>query len=191
MADESILELLHKDHEEAEELIDQIIDEQDGAERAALFAKLREELIAHLEAEAKVLYARLEKQRDNEEGHDFALEGAVEHELVEQQLEVLGRSRNKGGEDWTARMEVVRDMVRHHVEQEEDEGHQAARELFDEPTLVELGEEFTAAKERMMSGGAARGGTRKAAARAYAGSKPRSRTTTQKKGRTRKKAARR
>jgi hypothetical protein len=177
MAEESILDLLHEDHEEAEELIENILEEEDGAARAQLFTKLRDELVAHLQAEAKVLYARMEKQDENEEGHHFALEGTIEHELVEQQLAILAKSRNKAAEDWTARMEVVQELVQHHIEEEEDEGHRAARALFDEPTLIELGEEFKAAKERLLSGG---GRTRPAAARrapapAFAGSKPRGR----------------
>jgi hypothetical protein len=170
---QSILDLLHEDHEEALQLVDKIIDEEGGAERTELFNALRKELAAHLQAEAKVLYARLAKQDENEEGHHFALAGAIEHELIEAQLEALGRSRNKGDEGWTARLEVVRELVMRHVEDEEEVGHRAARELFNENELAEFGEEFAKAKERLMSGGGRRARKAEAATLAHAGGKPR------------------
>jgi hypothetical protein len=169
----SILDLLHQDHEEALQLIDKIIEEDDGAERTGLFNELRKELTAHLDAESRVLYARMAKQDENEEGHHFALEGDIEHELVEAQLEVLGRSRNKSDENWTTRLEVVRELVLHHVEEEEEVGHKAAREMFDENELAEFGEEFAKAKERLMSGGGPRARKAASAALPHAASKPR------------------
>jgi hemerythrin superfamily protein len=143
-----ILEALHSDHETVAEMFEEMCGSE-GKDPTEIFKKIKDELTAHAKAEQKVLYTRM-KKTDVEEAKDFALEGAVEHELVEQLLDQLSRSRQKGSEEWMARAKVLKDLVQHHVDEEESEGFKAAREVFDEEQLEKLGEEFEREKQKIL-----------------------------------------
>lgn len=80
----------------------------------------------------------------------FAREGDVEHQLVEEQLEELSRSRSKESEQWTARLTVLQELIRHHVREEESRGFTSARKEFDDEGLDKLGEQFRKEKEKLL-----------------------------------------
>src|ERR1044071_5694638 len=98
-------------------------------------------LLAHAHAEQNVLYKKMEKS-DDEKARSFALEGTNEHQLVETQLQQMSRARNKTSEQWTAHLKVLRDLVEHHVKEEESTGFSCARREFDGEALAQLGEQF-------------------------------------------------
>ena len=76
----------------------------------------------------KGLYRRMEK---SEEGKDDALEGTVEHEVVDRLMEDLSRSRSAGSDKWTARCTVLQELLEHHIDEEEGEFFKIARKIFD------------------------------------------------------------
>jgi hemerythrin-like domain-containing protein len=96
----------------------------------------------------KVLYRRMEK---SEEGKDDALEGAVEHQVVDRLIEDLSRSRSVGSDKWTARCTVLQELLRHHIDEEEGEFFKIARKIFDRDTLARMGTAFTAEKTKLAS----------------------------------------
>ena len=56
---------------------------------------------------------------EGEETRSFAFEGDNEHQIVEQQLKQMARARNKASEQWTAQATVLRELIDHHVKEEE------------------------------------------------------------------------
>jgi hemerythrin-like domain-containing protein len=144
-----ILSKLHADHEEVSALIETILNAS-GAQRTEAFKEMRAKLSAHADAEQKVLYKRMEKDGE-EEARSFAYEGEVEHGLVHELLDQLGRSRAKDSEQWTAKMNVLKDMIEHHVAEEEGTGFSAARATFDGDELEKLGERFEREKEKLLA----------------------------------------
>jgi hypothetical protein len=92
-----------------------------------------------------VVYRRMEK---SEEGKGDALEGAVEHEVVDRLMEDLSRSRSTGTDKWTARCTVLQELLEHHVNEEEGEFFKIARKIFDRETLAKMGMAFTAEKNQ-------------------------------------------
>ena len=80
----------------------------------------------------------------------FALEGGVEHEVVESQLDQLSRGRAKNSDAWTARMTVLRELIKHHVQEEEITGFANARREFGSEELEKLGEQFRQEKEKLL-----------------------------------------
>jgi hemerythrin superfamily protein len=142
----TLLKALKTDHEKAKALLDKILEVEDGRERKSLFAQFAGELTAHSRAEEKVLYARLKK---TEEGKDEALEGAVEHQIVDRLIEDLKKNSNTQSDEWSARCGVVQELLEHHIEEEEDEMFKTARKLFDGKALEKMGDEFLAEKTRL------------------------------------------
>jgi len=147
---EGILKDLHQDHEEVSELIEQLLNTDEAKERTLLFKDIMTKLLAHSHAEQNVLYKKMEKSED-EETRSFAFEGDNEHMIVEQQLKQMSRARNKASEQWTAQATVLRELVNHHVKEEEGTGFTCARREFDSEQLEKLGEQFRRQKEKLLA----------------------------------------
>lgn len=140
-----ILTALKADHDKVKKLLDTILTTEDGKKRSALFQRLKTELTPHSRAEEKVLYARLEQ---TEEGKDEALEGSVEHEIVDRLVEDLSDTGEPESDEWSARCRVLQELLEHHIKEEEGDIFKTARKLFDRQTLEEMGEEFAAEKRK-------------------------------------------
>jgi hemerythrin superfamily protein len=147
---EGILQDLHNDHQEVSELIEQIMKTEESSERTSMFKELMNMLIAHSHAEQSVLYKKMEKSED-EKARKFAFEGTNEHQLVEQQLQQMSRARNKASEQWTAQLTVLKELVNHHVKEEESTGFSCARSEFDKEQLEKMGQQFRRQKEKQLS----------------------------------------
>jgi hemerythrin superfamily protein len=143
-----ILDLLHHDHEEVKDLFEKICEGLDEASLVVTFEELRIALLAHAEAEQKCFYGRLLKEDD--ESRFFALKADVEHGLVDTLLGRLQSSTAKGSDEWLAQCIVLKELVEHHIEEEEGEGFEIAREIFDDKGLESLGAEFEREKKRLM-----------------------------------------
>ena len=147
---EGILQDLHNDHSEVDSLMDRIMDSADGAERAVLFDEMKTKLLAHAHAEQEVLYRPLEASQ-SEASRSFAHEGVNEHQIVEQQVQKLSADRDKAGEQWLAELKVLRELVEHHVNEEESTGFSCARDEFDEDELEAMGQRFQTRKAQLMT----------------------------------------
>jgi hemerythrin-like domain-containing protein len=146
---EGILNDLHEDHEEVSGLIDQMIKTEDGKERGTIFKEMMSKLLAHSHAEQAVLYKKMEKS-ENGKSRTFAYEGENEHQIVEQQLQQMARARNKASEQWTAQASVLKDLIEHHVEEEESTGFSCARSEFDGEMLEKMGDQFRKQKQKLL-----------------------------------------
>ncbi len=145
----ALLEALKNDHDEVKKLLDKILGEDDGGKRKTLFDQMAAALTAHSHAEDKVFYSAL-KQKGEEE-QELALEGEEEHALVEQLLTGLKRARRVESHSWQARCKVLKDLVEHHVEEEESEFFKAARKDFDKPMLEKMGKRFEELKQEELA----------------------------------------
>jgi hemerythrin superfamily protein len=141
----TILTALKADHDKVKKLLTTILKTEDATTRSAMFHQFKTELTPHSRAEEKVLYARLEKTK---EGKKEALEGTVEHEVVDRLVEDLSETRNVESDKWTARCQVLQELLEHHIEEEEGDFFKTARKLFDERALEKMGEEFAAEKKK-------------------------------------------
>ena len=147
---EGILKDLHQDHQEVSELLERLLNTEEAKERTPLFKEIMTKLLAHSEAEQNVLYKKMEKS-DDEETRSFAFEGENEHQIVEQQLKQMSRARNKASEQWTAQATVLRELVNHHIKEEEGTGFTCAGREFDSEQLEKLGAQFRRQKEKLLA----------------------------------------
>ena len=147
---EGILQDLHNDHSEVASLMDRIMEGEDGAQREALFEEMKTKLLAHAHAEQEVLYRRLEASQ-SEASRSFAHEGTNEHQIVERQLQKMSADGSKTSEQWTAELKVLRELVDHHVEEEESTGFSCARHDFEKDELEAMAQRFQSRKAQMMT----------------------------------------
>lgn len=132
-----IFELLEREHEEVKGLLERLSDTTENAvkTREDVFGKLHAQLNAHSRAEEAVFYRRLEQAQET---RDLSLEGVEEHHMVDKLLEEMA-GMDVGDEQWTAKLSVLSEQVRHHIDEEE-------KELFPKAKKV-LGDEAEALTE--------------------------------------------
>jgi hemerythrin-like domain-containing protein len=147
---EGILQDLHNDHSEVDSLMERITENEDGSERGTLFEEMKTKLLAHAHAEQELLYRPLEASQ-SEASRSFALEGTNEHQILEKQLQKLSAEGDKTSEQWAAELKVLRELVEHHVEEEETTGFSCARHDFAKEELEAMGQRFQTRKAQLMT----------------------------------------
>ena len=143
-----IYEVLKKDHKAVAEMFKKIEQTSERAQkgRKDLFATLRKQLLAHAKAEQEVLYAPLVERVDERE---LVLEAFEEHRSIELMFDEVGRCP-VDDERWLAKLTVLREIVEHHVEEEEGELFKTARKHFSKPEAEEIGERMQARKAELL-----------------------------------------
>ncbi|MDZ4678542.1 MAG: hemerythrin domain-containing protein [Oligoflexia bacterium] len=128
-----ILKLLRKDHDEIRELFAKLenMDNDNVADVEDTFSELRSALINHAKAEEFSLYARIEEVGETRK---YALEGLQEHDVTEYLLSKLYGMPIDDWENWNASVKVLKEVVEHHLHQEEKVVFKAVKKEF---SLVE------------------------------------------------------
>lgn len=137
--------LLKDDHKTVEKLFKRFEKAGDGAykEKRTVAEKIREELSRHAAVEEQLFYPVVRATVDGVE--DITLESLEEHHIVKWVLSELDDMDPKD-ERFTAKMTVLIENVRHHVEEEEDELFPKVRDQLGRKDLRELGEAMEAAR---------------------------------------------
>ena len=143
------IELLKADHREVEDLLNRIADleEDDAEERGELFEQLLPRLKAHETIEQEIFYPAAREA--GEEAEDIVSHSYVEHHLVDVLLAEIGEA-SPGDEAWTAKAHVLKELILHHVEEEQDELFPAVRNELEAERLEELGEQMQARKDEVL-----------------------------------------
>lgn len=139
------IELLKSQHREVEDLF-AAATEATGAKREHAFDELLAALVAHDAIEKEIFYPECERALGEIE---ILGESLVEHGLVEFSLHLCDEARKK--DDFEHKLVVLKELVEHHVEEEEKELFPKVKKELDSETLQALGERmekrFEAAKE--------------------------------------------
>ena len=138
-----ILDLLKRDHQRVDRLLDQLeaTDTSDERRRAQLFAQVTAEIEVHSDAEDQVVYACFEEGLE-----DLVENMRQQHEHIEQMVEVLDQTEVIA-DDWIDKLRELRQLVSHHVDEEEGALFGRIREALDAGARERLAEDFVMAKE--------------------------------------------
>lgn len=118
MSSPSIITILKKEHKEVTALLKQAIAASAEAKRETLFARINEALTTHMAFEEESIYPVLAERKKTRED---ALEAIEEHAQAKHLLrELAGASRQD--ERWKAKMMVLAEDIKHHVQEEEESG---------------------------------------------------------------------
>jgi hypothetical protein len=147
-----ILKELERDHKEVMKLFEKLGKKKNG-QADPLFDQLRVALVAHSRAEEKVFYKPIEGDK---EAHEMVLEGYEEHHVADLILKELA-SKKADGERWHAKLMVLKEVVEHHVQEEEGEIFTAAEKALPLDERKKIGEKFTAEKQKIMTKEQAKG----------------------------------
>jgi hemerythrin-like domain-containing protein len=140
-----ILHLLHKEHEEVQELFEQFhksMSAKNGEEKADTISKqILDNLKLHTELEEKIVYPSLKDQDPK-----IFYESREEHHVVDLLIEEL-KQLKVSNPAYAAKMAVMEESVKHHIQEEENEMFKLINQL-PEDTLDELAEVWKKQKQR-------------------------------------------
>ena len=148
MNDKDVRTLLRLDHEEALQIARDMVESESVDERRALLRQLKPALVAHARAEEREVYEPLAKLAPAASARDIALEGMVEHELLDDLLDRLSKSRKTETDEWKAYAKVLLELLAHHIDEEHARMFQEIGRHFSEPQREAMGRRFLAAKAR-------------------------------------------
>jgi hemerythrin-like domain-containing protein len=140
MGMDDALTLVRQDHQQLEGLLKRCerLEGVDKEERAALLGQLRAALRHHVDQEESILYT-IYRERARRDGIDLApLDHAIEqHRLIDRLAGQL--TDDAPGDSLAARLTVLVERVRTHMDDEASELLTAIEDLIDDGTLMELG----------------------------------------------------
>jgi hemerythrin superfamily protein len=146
--DMDILDKLAKEHDEVQELLEKLVDSEKSAERTQLLKKIKAALVPHTKAEEKVVYDRVLRLREKDAKID-GNEGYDEHGLADSMLKKLGKIKNKTSPEFTAAAKVLKELIDHHVKEEESNIWDHVKENFSDDQRIKMNREFEAAKKKV------------------------------------------
>jgi hemerythrin superfamily protein len=144
--------LIKADHRKVEGLFREF--EQAG-ERAyktkqQLVEQISQELEVHATVEEETFYPAVEAKA-RKDGKETVKEAVEEHHLVRVTLAELAKLSAED-DAFDAKVQVLMENVRHHVEEEESEMLPEAEDLLGQQELARLGEEMAARKRQLGAG---------------------------------------
>ena len=139
------IRVLTDDHRQVEELFVRFEKSGDGAhkQRQDLVQRITEALSIHASIEEEIFYPAA--RRFIADAADDVLEALEEHHLVKLTLAEL-ETMDPGHERYGAKVTVLIENVRHHVDEEEGELFPTIRKALDTAQLRKIGDELVAAK---------------------------------------------
>lgn len=136
------LQLLMDDHKEVNKLFKQFEKSTDNQERASIVQMICQSLTLHAAIEEEIFYPEVRAALQDKD-HDLLDEAEVEHQSIKSLVEQLDNA-DPDDELYEARVVVLKEYVRHHVEEEEGELFPKVKRL--DLDLQEMGERLLAAK---------------------------------------------
>jgi hemerythrin-like domain-containing protein len=138
-------DLLKKQHQVVDDLFKRF-EKAESGERAAIFDEIAANLVAHDAIEREIFYPAAERAL----GHEGILaEAIVEHGVVEFSLFRADRARRRG--DFEQYVTVLREIVKHHVKEEENELLPKVKRAMENDELEALGEQMSERFEQALA----------------------------------------
>lgn len=139
-----LFSLIKADHHKVDSLFAKLekTTERASKTRTELYAELRHELTVHAQAEEKAFYPDLKACETTE---DIGFESVEEHGLMKFLLQKLDKTSVESKE-WSAQITALKEVVEHHVEEEEEQMFPKMKKAFSTEELDEFASRFKAVK---------------------------------------------
>lgn len=132
------IKLLKDDHREVERLFGQFESTRSADRQQEIAERICEALRTHTTIEEEIFYpAFLEATQETDLHH----EAEIEHEGAKRLIDEI-EATGSGDDHFEARVTVLREMIRHHVKEEEQRGGMFAEAQKSDMDLVDLGRQL-------------------------------------------------
>ena len=118
--------------------------------RESLLRDIEQELKIHSKLEEELFYPAFKQAAEKRDDRQMFYEATEEHHVVDMVLPELKFTSPKS-EQFGAKAKVLKELVEHHIREEENEMFAKARQLMSSQELLELGEKIEARRETMIA----------------------------------------
>lgn len=139
--------LLKQDHEKVLELLG-TLENATGARREKLLSQIDRELKVHTQIEEEIFYPAYREAARKKDDRKLYFEAVEEHHVVD--LVLPEASDGDDPDELKAKAKVLRDLVEHHIDEEQKQMFPRARKVLDRDELKDLGQRLQARKEQLM-----------------------------------------
>ncbi len=153
---QNAIELLKTDHENVKKLLAELMKTSNRAtkKRQQLLEKIDLELKLHTKIEEEIFYPAFKKAGKKEEAQMY-FEAIEEHRAVEELVLPDLENTEVNGDKFGGRAKVLKELLEHHIEEEESDMFPRAEELLSKEQLEQLGEQMLEMKQEMKKTAAA------------------------------------
>lgn len=153
------IQLLKADHQKVKALLAELSETTARAvkKRADLLAEISLNLKAHTQIEEEIFYPAFKQAGEKEEAKMY-FEAMEEHRAAGELVLPDLLNTDTGSEKFSGRAKVLKELVEHHVKEEEEEMFKEAKKLFSREELNDLGARMEQRKSELVKqlGGANR-----------------------------------
>lgn len=144
------VDLLIEDHDRLKSLFKKLeeVPEEQQSEREQLLAKIEKEVQIHTDLEEEIFYPAFQKATEDHDDEMMVFEAKEEHEVVDMELPRVKRT-DSSTIQFEARAKVLRELITHHLEEEEKEMFPRAKKLLTDDILEELAQEMEKRRAQM------------------------------------------
>lgn len=144
--------MLKADHANVKRLLRELSETsaRSAKQRERLVADVERELEIHSQLEEELFYPTFKKCAEDTRSEELFYEATEEHHVVDMVLPELKATGTKAPE-FEAKCKVLRDLVEHHIREEEGEMFPQARQLMSDEQLRALGEAMQSRKETLQT----------------------------------------
>lgn len=144
------IDMLEQDHVRVKDILTQLSESTDRAikKRTDLLAKLEMELVIHTRLEEEILYPAF-KEAGGKEQDIMYYEAKEEHRTVDSLVLPDLKATDPSTPEFAGRVKVCKELLEHHIEEEETEMFPQCEKLLGKDMLDELGKAMEALKAQM------------------------------------------
>jgi hemerythrin superfamily protein len=136
-----IFSIIKQDHTEFLKTVNRMGTTSDSRTRGQEFALLRQSLLPHAKAEEVILYSVIQNQNTR-------LKGEEEHHVMERII-IDMKNIQLSDERWAAKLDVLKDILDHHLREEESAIFKMAKDRVSTIQAIEMAEKFKAMKQEL------------------------------------------
>jgi len=144
------IEMLMQDHKIVKAMLEELSSttERGVKKRSELLARIEHELQIHTALEERLLYPAI-KEAGGKEEEKMYYEAKEEHRAVDSLVLPDLLNTEPGTVEFAGRVKVLRELLEHHIDEEESDLFPRAKKLLDKEVLEELGRTMQAHKKML------------------------------------------
>jgi hemerythrin-like domain-containing protein len=148
--------LLKQDHAKVKDLLEELTKttERSVRRRTELLKEIEMELKIHMKLEEEIFYPAFKDAASKKQDEKMYYEAVEEHHAADVVLMDVKKS-DPGSLQFGGKAKVLKELVEHHVQEEEKEMFPQARKVMDKEELKELGARMAERKAALLNGGGA------------------------------------
>lgn len=143
--EETILTKLKEEHRELQMLLLKVERCKELAKKKEYFRELEDVLVPHMEGEEQTLYAKLKNDVQDEDAAEMANLAGFEHQEIKELLAML-KETEFGTPEWDELYSDMKENIQLHVEEEETDLFNEAKEDFSRDELVQIVSDYEEVK---------------------------------------------